>query len=79
MTDHNEEYHRVRACAEINRAWSANSICACRAHLELARLHAESISLAFEHFLPGFPPEQENGRALLSMQIMVLQSAYNRT
>jgi len=36
-------YHRVRAREELERARAASSICARRAHLELARLHTRYV------------------------------------
>lgn len=40
-------YHRERAREELQRARSAAGICARRAHLELARLHAEHMRSGF--------------------------------
>jgi hypothetical protein len=41
VTSADHAYHLVRAFAEFERARLARSVCARRAHLELAELHAE--------------------------------------
>jgi hypothetical protein len=43
VTETEHEYHHARARKELQHAQSASSICARRAHLKLASLHAERI------------------------------------
>lgn len=46
----NFEYHQTRAREEIDRARSAASACARRAHLELAQLHLDRLRDGSDHF-----------------------------
>lgn len=43
MTWASIDYHRDRAEQEVERARSATSMCARRAHLELAKLHEQHV------------------------------------
>lgn len=49
MTSHDRDYHRTRSREELDRGRSAASMCARRAHLELARLHAERMESGYDH------------------------------